>query len=195
TRSKRDWSSDVCSSDLRSVTPITTTFIDASSNLYNSATTKIQTQLDNSGNEITSTSGNALGDYIKVKPNTTYSVSSKIHTVAYYDDNIEHRVRINPIDNKFTTPEYVEWVRLLMYNESTHTVQMNEGENLLPYENYYNVLSEEVSVQNGSLPKLQDRSVTPITTTFIDASSNLYNPATTKIQTQLDNSGNEITST
>src|SRR5699024_5037931 len=143
TRSKRDWSSDVCSSDLRSVTPITTTFIDASSNLYNSATTKIQTQLDNSGNEITSTSGNALGDFIKVKPNTTYSVSSEIHTVAYYGETMNYRVRINLVDNKFTTPDYVEWVRLLMYNEATHRVQMNEGEQLLPYENYYNILSDE----------------------------------------------------
>src|SRR5699024_10847807 len=43
----------------RSVTPISTTFIDVSSNLYNSATTKAQTQLDNNGNEIPSTSGNA----------------------------------------------------------------------------------------------------------------------------------------
>ena len=122
-------------------------FLKYSDNLYNKATTKLNRVVNAAGVENDSSS-NALSDYIKVSPNTTYTLAKAWSTAFYTVD----KVFISRPDNEgtFTTPANAYYVRLIMHNNNYDKVQINLGDTLLPYEDYYVWFNDELKDPNGN---------------------------------------------
>lgn len=127
------------------ITPITLDkigFLKKSTNLFNNETVKYDTIVNTTGVEVPSTSGNAISDFIMVEPNTEYFVKNSFVVVRYTKDK---RFISRPDTNGlFTTPYNCFYIRLMLSNDNVEAEQLNKGNQLLSYEEYYNWFSDEI---------------------------------------------------
>lgn len=79
--------------------------------------------------------GYFVSDYIPVKPNAVYS-STYIEQVAFYDEEGIFISKQSAITAGFTTPDGAAFIRISDDNGKLSTMQINEGETLLPYDRF-----------------------------------------------------------
>lgn len=135
-----------------SVTPEKTTFMDFSSNLFNKEKAIPGTNFDNSTGEPVESSSYSLGGFFKVKPNTDYS-SINVPKIGFYKDNGDYISFIEHSQNQhqvWTTPDETAWISSAIFPARIDIAQINEGSELLAYEPYYVLLSDEIRIPEQS---------------------------------------------
>ena len=125
-----------------------------SSNLFD-YNTAIFGQINTTSGAIESSNTNKVSALIKIKPSTKYTYSQTYTRIAYYDESLAF------ISSEYsdgtgiytvTTPANAEYCRLITNAGKTPLLQLNEGETLLPYEEYYRgiIKQENIKKENKS---------------------------------------------
>lgn len=108
------------------------------------------------GSVATNQPGWWCSDYIKLKPNTTYSISS-IRDCAFYDSNKEYISGFTATEYNytFTTDENTYYLRFSGHTPSSPSnVMLNEGNYVLPYEPYSKTISEDLLPKTTEVVKI-----------------------------------------
>src|SRR5699024_3546321 len=106
-------------------------------NLYNKNLSTRDTIITSDGNVENSASGNAISDFIEVLPNEDYYIKLAWN-VAYYDADKEFIRRGGIPESRVVNTSYnTSYIRLIMQNNDIGEEQVNKGDKLLPYEDYY----------------------------------------------------------
>ena len=116
------------------VTPSKTDFIEISTNLLDVDKLERGFSLNTATGEPTPNSNHSISGFIKIKPNTYYTKSSEGRW-AWYDENKEYIG--TSITETITTPSEARFIRVAIHNNYIDEAQINEGQQLLPYEPYY----------------------------------------------------------
>lgn len=139
----------------QSVTPIKTTFIKMSSNIFNKKDVNSGYFLDGEGKKI-SDSNFSYSNYIPIS-GTSLSIVN-IHRIEYSDQNYEiiQSNHLIPNDiNKVNIPDDTMYVRVNVENTRLDSAQMNYGDELIKYEEYYEKLIgvniDEGNIKEGSI--------------------------------------------
>lgn len=169
----------------KSVTAYETDFINVSSNLFNKDDVLLNYGIDTvTGDPVENTTA-SLSPFIAVKADLYYTVTANSR-IAFYDDA---RKFISSHINSSSTltvkaPSNAYFCRLVVQKSNLPTAQLNEGNVLVGYEDFYQELSlgyiRDRGIPNEKLMPINtkafaDRSMTPIKTTFFNISSNLFN--------------------
>ena len=104
-------------------------------NIFNKAEITDGVYLYYSNGELKEFDGYFTSEYIAVKPDTKYS-STYIEQVAFYDENATFINKLTSVANGFTTPNNARFIRVSDDNGKLDTMQINEGETLLPYDSF-----------------------------------------------------------
>lgn len=137
------------------LTPEKTSFIDLPDNLINEQDITIGYTINTSNGEPSPNNSVNLTDYIAVTPSTIYSFYSALGVrIAFYgvDKSYISNIYIASDEiKKFTTPPQAFYVRLAIMSNGMDEIQLNAGNELLPYTEYHPPkLSDEISVGNIS---------------------------------------------
>lgn len=136
-----------------SVTEDIVSFINTSTNLFDKGSAVVGVvRIDGTYNEESTT--HSTSDFISVKPNTAYSFT-KVAYIAHYDEEGQFLKRTTHPTNEEQNIQIdtATYQLRLMVNRNLTTlddVQMNEGEELLPYEDYGSTLSENIRISGIS---------------------------------------------
>ena len=163
-----------------SVSKEKTNFIKSSSNLLDVKQNTLNKIISAEGN-IDDNLGYDISEFYEIKPGGTYTFFQVSHVLQYGEnDNFINRTTV-PIGESrtLTFPVNRKKIRLNIL-KSYDKPQFNEGPTLLPYEDYYVQLDEDISVSDNSIKnnsitndKLTPKSVTIDKTTFLHPTQNL----------------------
>lgn len=128
----------------KAVTPELTNFINVSNNLFNKNTVKPNTSVNGSGEEYT-VAGSNLSEFIKVEAGGQYTLNTPSTDFILFSYT-ENKTYINQVlrTGTFTIIANAGWVRLRVRNADLAQAQLNKGNVLLPYEQGYTKLSEQI---------------------------------------------------
>lgn len=115
-------------------------FLKVSSNLYNYSTVTEGAYVNETG-EVLPSSQNSISDFIAIEPSTVYTLNSA-HTTVFYTKDKEFISRATNTGT-FTTHALAYFVRLTFNTALRHNVQLNKGNELLPYEDYGTWIPED----------------------------------------------------
>ena len=130
-----------------------TAFFDKSNNLFNKEMCSSGFVGGANGNEYTHDTYWKT-DYIKIKPNTTYSANEFYvsNQCCYFDENKTYISIVTWANNKFTTPSNAKYVRFSIKTKNDiETAILNEGDILLPYDEYGFKLKEKYLKDNNNI--------------------------------------------
>ncbi|MDT2850184.1 DUF2817 domain-containing protein [Vagococcus carniphilus] len=131
----------------RSVTPIKTTFLTSTNNLFNWKMASINAYITSTG-DIIYDPNIVISDYIKVTLNSLYSFNQEIIEVVRYDSNRNYIDKNGA--NPFNSLNAV-WIRLCIKKENYKKAMFNKGQKLLSFENGDNKLTKGVTVNKDNL--------------------------------------------
>lgn len=179
----------------KAVTPIKTTFFNASTNLINPNNVQIGYRSDENGQTVQNE--NTVLITIPVTSNTTYSHSGGISgRVNFFSDEagtmfISTKSGVG--SNVVTTPKNTKIMKITMQKSNyTSTAMVNAGSVLLPYEPYRDEYLKQGTVVNDSLI---DNSIRPEKLSFIKTSSNLFDVNSLEMDKRADETGEIVTAT
>ena len=134
----------------KSVTEQKTSFIKQSSNLFNIDTIIREKGVNANTGELVDNEGVHTSILINVNPNTTYSTNNRVRITYYDGDGKFISSTLLSEEGTFTTPESVFFIRLTIVKHLVSGFALNEGNVLLPYEDYYNHLDDKL-IKNDSI--------------------------------------------
>lgn len=129
-------------------------------NLFNKAKIKYGYEVNPSNGTIFNSTDHWISDFIKVKPNTTYTVSGCIYyCLAGYNSSktYDSTPTYSRSGGSFTTGSSVEYIRISDGNASIDTFQLEEGSTATDYEPYIpsvKMLAEDVDSVKNDLSSL-----------------------------------------
>ena len=133
------------------ITPEKTTFVKRPKNLIDK-NSLIQGKALNSKGEVSDNSMFYITDYVPIKENETYTASSSSQNKVIFYDKDKNYIdsKYNPEDTiTFTTPERTAYVRLNVHRSFKDTPMLNEGTELLPYEDWHEPYLEGITTRNN----------------------------------------------
>src|SRR5699024_10261313 len=159
------------------IEPEHTTFIKISTNLYNKNDIESGYYIGNEG-VVVEHEDYIILNFIEAIAGDTYSFKH-VNIVAFYDKDKNYIVR-HPIQEGqleeliLTMPARTRYIRLCVRWAYLNSAQANRGNKVLPYEEFYYQLDDDVRVNIDKF-ELKDGIIEPEHTTFIKISTNLYN--------------------
>lgn len=156
----------------KAVTPDTTSFIDKSNNLIDISSFTYGEYIDGNGDSVKSTTY-TTSNFIKVTPDNDYTLKNATRVLFYkgdktYSHSYPNNVGTNPIIT-ITSPSDVEYFKVTTHTDYINDLQMNEGNTLLPFEEYYPFKSDIISEVD-----LKNNQVNTNHVSFIDMPNNIY---------------------
>lgn len=121
------------------ISPENTTFINRTTNLLNTANSLYGVYLQSTTGDLINDTDYSTSEFIKgVWGNVDYTVKS-IFRVMWYDVNKERIGFNDPVNAEtvVTAPSNAKYMRVSYQNGLEKTAQVNEGDTLQPYEQYY----------------------------------------------------------
>ena len=180
-----------------SVTTEKASFFKKSKNLYNKNTVMLNTGIDSTNGSLTVNNSAVTSEEIYVIPGEKIAINGVYVRRAFYTSNdVLISTFVNVETEIFTVPSNTSYMRISIPNAQYTSIMVNRGEELLPYEDYYDTILNPLY-----LPKVEistndilDNSVTVDKTDFFKKSKNLYDKNTVLINTGINSTDGTLTS-
>ena len=170
----------------KSITPEKATFMECSANKFNEKTVTKNVYIDTSG-EIVQDERYAITDYIFVGGKDKLSLRG-FYAISCFNNNKRflNRIALSSSEETYegiVIPENTEYIRCTYDLNNNVNRQINLSSTLLAYDEFKQTLSKDITLT------INDKSVTPDRTTFIECSANKFNEQTITKNVYIDASG------
>ena len=168
----------------KAITPVKTTFINTSNNLYNYSTSIPKKRLDENTGQIVDSANTILSEYIAVTPGAVYCTNAQSGRIAYFTKagNFISSTLTSSNQTVFTTPQSAEYIRIVAPESSLKLIIVNKGSVLTDNPDYYAYLEPSL-IKKKSIESsmIKPDGIGTREVGFIKKSSNLFDYTTSII--------------
>ena len=132
-----------------SITPDKIKFITKSSNLFDAVNVTLGKSLDTVTGAVVDNLTSTISPIINASEGKEYTINGTGVRRILYDKDMKF-ISSSTTAGTFTTPTNTVFIRLAVPNSQVVTTQLNEGNTLLPYEDFYNYI--DLSLMGNKLP-------------------------------------------
>lgn len=157
-------------------------FYKESTNLLNKTTNTDGYLVNTTNGQLSVNAPFDASDFISVEGASKY-IARRINQLAFYDSNKVFISGVSgPTTTVFTTPANASYIRYSWSDtDNIKNQQLNKGETLLPYEDYYLLISNDVVEKKPLLTSdITNEAITEDKTSFLYRGKNLFNKDTVK---------------